>query len=201
MTSSTRIADEKIVKQHIKKTNTALRGIGKANRKLFDVVKDAYLDLKDFKNSWKRYRLDIDCDSSTINKIVKVVESEFVMENLESLPSAWSILYAISQLEKSEEKKLATALEDGTRLTAKTLKEILEIAGRSADTKAVTASDPVVKYDSTTFDESQLQELRTLLEKLEPFGFKVKDIAVKTSGADKTDDAVSASDVEQKEAA
>ena len=177
--SKSKLADEKVVNNHIRKTNKAFTSITKSNKSLFDVVRDAYDELKEYPKSLQLYKLSIDCDNSTFNKIVNVSRSNFVRDNIEKLPTAWSVLYIIAKNEEEHSNIFAAALESGELTKKSSGKEVMNLIYTTP--KKVGSIENVIRWNSAAFSDHELERIIELMDELKSLGFIVKD-AVKVSG-------------------
>lgn len=174
------LIDRTLYKQHINKVNSAFKKVRKSNASLFETVRNAYdLLAKDWKKDWQRFKLDVDCDTSTFNKIVKIVETDFVMKNLERLPVAWSVLYAIALKTKDHLDDLQTALDNEELTNKTTLKELNSLV--KVESNAVKTTENVLRFDSSAYDAAELDELLEITRLLEEkFRIQVRDVAKRT---------------------
>jgi hypothetical protein len=187
---------------HSQKTNLVVNEVKKSNQKLFDVVKNAYLDLKDHKKELGRYKTLVDIDRSTINKIIKIVENDTLMKLADQLPVSWSSLYAISSIESDD---LLDAITNKKITSTSTLAEISKVRNeyqgkesdsvdnndedKNSDVSSSTSDDkefkevPTINYlkvdvDELEIDQKQKVELRSALQTLLDFGIAVSGIDV-----------------------
>jgi len=139
-------------------TNEALRGFKKSQVGLFNAVRTAYFDLKDDNKALSRYKIMVDIDRSSINKIIKIVSNDTVMKNCSVLPVAWSVLYALTKL---KQKHLVRAIEKDEISPRITLSEVNELREKYEstsdkkvdDSKVVRVDDSKVVRDETKFIE------------------------------------------------
>ena len=139
-------------------TNEALRGFKKSQVGLFNAVRTAYFDLKDDNKALSRYKIMVDIDRSSINKIIKIVSNDTVMKNCSVLPVAWSVLYALTKL---KQKHLVRAIEKDEISPRITLSEVNELREKYEstsdkkvdDSKVVRVDDSKVVSDETKFIE------------------------------------------------
>ena len=82
------------LENNVIKTNNLIGSVKKSNKKLFDQVKKSYSDLYDEndKKVWKKYKVLVDLDESTVNKIVKIVTNDTIMRFYDHLPGSWGTL-------------------------------------------------------------------------------------------------------------
>jgi len=83
------VSNDVMLNEYVMTTNQLIGSVKKYNKKLFDQVKLSYSDLYDEKDKkcWKRYKVLVDLDDSTINKIVKIVTNDTIMKFYDQLPS------------------------------------------------------------------------------------------------------------------
>ena len=148
-------------------TNEALRSFKKSQVRLFDAVRTAYFDLKDDKKALSRYKILVDIDRSSINKIIAIVSNDTVMKNCSVLPVAWSVLYALTKL-KSEQ--LMRAIEDNEISPQMTLSEVNELREKYAPT-----SDKKVDDSKATNEETKFIEPNTVYLDLAELKLSKKD--------------------------
>ena len=131
-------------------TNEALRGFKKSQVGLFNAVRTAYFDLKDDNKALSRYKIMVDIDRSSINKIIKIVSNDTVMKNCSVLPVAWSVLYALTKL---KQKHLVRAIEKDEISPRITLSEVNELREKYESTSDKKVDDSKVVRDETKFIE------------------------------------------------
>ena len=115
-------------------TNRAVASVNASTKKLYEVVRDAYHDLKHDKHALKRYKANINLDESTVRKMIAIAKNETIMSNQKVLPVAYSVLYAISRIEES---KLREAIKANKFRPIMTLKEVNELRKDIADKTSV----------------------------------------------------------------
>lgn len=93
---------DRIVGEHVLQTNLAIEDTKQAQLRLFDVVKDAYLELKDDVKGLNKYKTLVNIDRSSINKIIQIVENDTLMKLRKQLPISWGTLYAVSRMEADQ---------------------------------------------------------------------------------------------------
>lgn len=174
---STNLIEPKLYKEQVTKVNAAFRKVRKTNASLFESVHNAYdLLATDWKKDWARFKLDVDCDTSTFNKIVKIVKTEFVMSNIDQLPVAWSVLYGIALQTKDHLGMLQVALDNGELNNRTTLKELNALI--SVETTSVRPIESIFRFDSSAYSNEELEELLEISRVLkEKFGITVRDLA------------------------
>ena len=165
-----------MIEYHAKKTNDQIARSRKISKTLFEVVREIYLKIEDCPESVRYFKLQIDADRSTINKMIQVASDEFIMSNLDDLPTSWGTLYAITNLMKKNRSVIESAFADGKIHKQTTLKEIYDLV-RDPD-PAKKSAEPLIKFDSSNYEEDQIERLNELLSALETeFGFKIQDTA------------------------
>jgi len=186
--------EQTVINSFVRKTNTKLRGVKKANASLFETVREAVKELQGDTEALRKYKMDVDCDRSTVNKIIKITESDFVMANLNNLPSGWAVLDVIAR--KSAQIDLValeTAIESGQLSTKTTLKEAREFfkkleesqdsavvaeLANSNDQAVAPSGSKVITFNEADFDEQERAQVLSLVEQLKSFGFEIKSEAV-----------------------
>ena len=184
------------VKQHVKETNRALGGFRKCNGQLFKSVEKAYFALKDSKAELKEYKKNVDCDRSSINKIIAIVCNDTIMKLLDMLPTSWGSLYSLTKIDDDE---LIDLIEKGKLHKKITLDEIRilreGLEAKSTDESDSTVSDKTSEDDSSTGDDKvseeyypvntlivdrskftkiQYKRIRNLLDQLQKEGFEIR---------------------------
>lgn len=162
-----------------KKANTIIKQIGAQSEKLFAVILDAYNELHETRG-WERFKLECHADNSTINKIVKIAQSDYVMKQLDVLPGSWSTLYVIARNAEKYAAEFDAAIERGNQgllgdaITKKTTRaEVLALIPK--DEGKLSAMKNLIRFDSsrTVLDEEAIDAIETL----KSLGFEVKDLA------------------------
>jgi hypothetical protein len=177
-TSKTKIAAD-VYKHHVAAVNDALSKSSQSSKILFEAFRGAYDAMYEaHRNDWKKFRLDLECDASTINKMIKIVQSDFVMTNLHRLPNAWSTLYKISKLARDHAEALNRALDEGELTRRSNLGVVTKLICPEIKARD---SRPVLRYDSRTIDPIQLVKLLKLAIQLEALGVLCKDRALNES--------------------
>lgn len=181
--------ETKVINNHVTKTNTKLRGMNKANKSLFETVRAAVIELGEDKNALSKYKANVECDRSSVNKIIKIANSEFVMENLDSLPSGWAVLHTIAiNAEKTDIVKLEKAIESGALNQKTTLKaaRVFFTSMNNPDEQPVaigslklnkpsifSTSQKSISYRASDFSQSELAEIMAIADELTKFGFEI----------------------------
>lgn len=157
------------IETHVKTVNKAVRAYRKGSQTLFNAIFNAWQELKG--PDFKKFKVQVDCDDSTINKTIKIAECEWVMENLDRLPIAWSTLSVIATNYEANGRKLEQALEEGDlnrKSTAKQVRELLD------SPKPIKSSGSTISYRPEDFSEEQQARLKEICKELrETFGFKI----------------------------
>lgn len=183
---------QSVVKAHIRKTNSAITSAKTAQGKIFTAVFAAYQELGNYTTEWKQYRSGIEADKSTIAKIVKIAQSEFVMSNLENLPYAFATLYQLAMKTGSAENApnhsvlLQAEIEKGNITPSSKMTEIQALIpeGEKAK-KSSPAVVSVVSFNSAKIASKDKKTLEEALAMLESIGFEIRD-AAKTAASPKS---------------
>lgn len=182
----------------VEATNKAFSALRTGSSTLFQSFVEASKNLNN--RDYVEYKNQLECDSSTINKLDRITRCGLVMDNLERLPASWSTLYAITV--KVEDKKfgkensemLVSFLDAGVINTktpkknlmktfAKPVKKgastFLEGVGLSKKpSKEIPVVNKVLAHTGTIQDVYQLDEKTSarvcmLVKELESLGFSV----------------------------
>ena len=174
MSNSVRVAT------NVSATNLVLDGVRSSRRKLFEVVKDAVVELST--KEFKEYKDLIDLDPSTINKIVKIIENDTITKFMDDLPGSWGSLYALTSMDKSD---LVDAIEDGTINRRSTLAEIRELKGKQSSPvqqkdadKEISVNTCWVDLDALNLSQKDRIKITSLLGELYSFGIEVTGVDV-----------------------
>jgi hypothetical protein len=181
--------EDVLVGDYIRSTNELIGSIKKYNKELFHKVKESYENLynptlksSDEKNKgWKRYKLDVHLDESTINKIVKIVKNDTIMKFYDQLPGSWGTLSVLTTMEQSD---LMEIIESGRITPTSTKKEVLEIRqqykGKQSNSGDTSNDKESLEVNHLWIDLDVLEvsdEERVLIEKLfnelEGYGFTI----------------------------
>jgi DNA replicative helicase MCM subunit Mcm2 (Cdc46/Mcm family) len=168
---------------YVKTTNEIIGSVKTYNKKLFDQVKQSYQDLYVEKNTkpWRKYKLDVELDESTINKIVKIVNNPTIMKFYDQLPGSWGTLSVLTTMNETD---LIEVIESGRIKPNSTKKEVKEVRdeyqgkkSNSGDTSKDKQTWEVnqLRIDLTKLEVTDEQRVRIqeLFEELETFGFVV----------------------------
>ena len=168
---------------YVENTNEIIRSVKKYNKKLFDQVKLSYSELYDEKDTkpWRKYKLEVELDESTINKIVKIVNNPTIMKFYDQLPGSWGTLSVLTTMNDSD---LTEVIESGRITPTSTKKEVKEVRdeyqgkkSNSGDTSKDKQTWEVnqLRIDLTKLEVTDEQRVRIqeLFEELETFGFVV----------------------------
>ena len=170
--------------------NKNIATIKNGSHSLFVSVRKAHAELGCCEKSMERYKAKVNCDRSTVNKIIKIATSEFVMANLDGLPNAWSTLYEIAKYAQRRNIGEMTALMGSGALSpSKTKKEIvaslrckvnaITTAPISATRTAVTSTYAVgasVVIQMTGLSDENLARANQLVKELKDIGCAVEAI-------------------------
>jgi len=112
------------VKMCVSETNHAIANYRASQDGLFDAVRDAYFELKDDKEAMSKYKVLVDIDRSSINKIIAIVSNDTLIKFSKKLPVSWGTLYAVSKLETDN---LVDAIEGKKLHPTSTLAQVKEV--------------------------------------------------------------------------
>jgi len=160
-------------------TNNALKQYKQSHIKLFDTVRTAYFDLKDDKKALSQYKILVDIDRSSINKIIAIVKCDYVQKNLSVLPVAWSVLYALT---KMTENQLMTSIKNKKINYKSSLSEVNKVRAEFDNKKKenkkkkpseIQANTVWIKLDELKLNKRDEHQLRKMLVQLDTkFGIK-----------------------------
>ena len=174
ISSSVRVAT------NVSATNLVLDGVRSSRRKLFEVVKDAVVELST--KEFKEYRDLIDLDPSTINKIVKIIENDTITKFMDDLPGSWGSLYALTSMDQGD---LVSAIEDGSINRRSTLAEIRELKGKQSSPvqqkdadKEISVNTCWVDLDALEVSQKDRIKIIALLGELYAFGIEITGVDV-----------------------
>ena len=169
ISSSVRVAT------NVSATNLVLDGVRSSRRKLFEVVKDAVVELST--KEFKEYKDLIDLDPSTINKIVKIIENDTITKFMDDLPGSWGSLYALTSMDQGD---LVSAIEDGSINRRSTLAEIRELKGKETSPvqnkdadKEISVNTCWVDLDALNLSGKERVKITGLLGELYAFGIEI----------------------------
>ena len=185
--------EKKVINSHVKKTNAKLSNRKKASTSLFQTVRTAVQEMAEDKNALSIYKTDVDCDRSSVNKIIKISECSFVMDNINLLPSGWSVLHAIATSAPNIDNAiLQDALNNGEINTKSKLLEIRNffkvaavplnpsIAIKPQDVTYAAISNnaqKLISFSESDFTKAELGDLLPLIERLKKLGFEINSQA------------------------
>ena len=168
------------VATNVSATNLVLDGVRSSRRKLFEVVKDAVVELST--KEFKEYRDLIDLDPSTINKIVKIIENDTITKFMDDLPGSWGSLYALTSMDQGD---LVSAIEDGSINRRSTLAEIRELKGKQSSPvqnkdadKEISVNTCWVDLDALEVSQKDRIKIIALLGELYAFGIEITGVDV-----------------------
>jgi len=184
-----------LVHQHVLTTDLAFGDMQKSQKKLFDVVKDAYLDLKDDDKALGKYKTNVKCDRSSINKIITIVKNDTLVRFSEKLPVSWATLYAVSKFEKDD---LVDAIEQKKIDCESTLAEVNKVrseypssgkeSSANADPKAKRSTNEIevntcwVDLDALpNLSKKDRQQVVDLLAQIHSYGIQVTGVDLFTA--------------------
>ena len=160
---------------NVSATNQVLGEVRSSRRKLFEVVKDAVVELST--KEFKEYKDLIDLDPSTINKIVKIIENDTITKFMDDLPGSWGSLYALTSMDQGD---LVSAIEDGSINRRSTLAEIRELKGKETSPvqnkdadKEISVNTCWVDLDALNLSGKERVKITGLLGELYAFGIEI----------------------------
>ena len=180
---SNEVNGDVMLNEYVKTTNQLIGSVKKYNKKLFDQVKKSYSELYDEKDTkvWNKYKVLVDLDNSTINKIVKIMNNDTIMRNYDRLPGSWGTLSVLTTM---EEKDLLEVIESGRLTTSSTKNEVIEIrkeyggkqstsGDTSKDKKSMEVNHLWIDLDMLKVSDEERDRIETLFNELKGFGFKI----------------------------
>jgi hypothetical protein len=192
VTTTEAVSDEQLAKQYADKTKRVFSAMRKNNTTLFFSIREAYDAIfeTEYKwnakenSAWQHYRIEVlkFCDTSSFNKIVSICQNDLIMKNLARLPVAWSTLSTLNVLLKTDDESVAeTFVEflDTNKITVtSTAKSIVDLfRSESAEEPDPVSQEPKITYDSSIYDEDQLEQIDEAFSILEALGFVIEDVA------------------------
>ena len=176
------VSNDVMLNEYVKTTNQLIGSVKKYNKKLFDQVKLSYSDLYDEKDkkSWKRYKVLVDLDDSTINKIVKIVTNDTIMKFYDQLPSSWGTLSVLTTMGEDD---MVEVIESGRIKPTSTKKEVKEVRdeyqgkqSQSGDTtkdKELEVNQLWINLDELNLTTEDRVRIEKLFNELEGYGFTI----------------------------
>ena len=178
------VSNNLMLNEYVETTNQLIGSVKKYNKKLFDQVKLSYSDLYDEKDkkSWKRYKVLVDLDDSTINKIVKIVTNDTIMKFYDQLPSSWGTLSVLTTMGEDD---MVEVIESGRIKPTSTKKEVKEVRdeyqgkqSQSGDTtkdKELEVNQLWINLDELNLSTEDRVRIEKLFTELEGYGFTIID--------------------------
>jgi len=183
---SKEVKSEKVVDVdvYVKTTNEIIGSVKKYNKKLFDQVKQSYQDLYDEKDTkpWRKYKLEVELDESTIRKIVKIVKNDTIMKFYDQLPGSWGTLYDLTTMEESD---LLESIKKGLIKPTSTKKQVKEVRdqyrGKESDSddsskdkdSELEVNHLWIDLDELKVTDEQRVRIEELFNELETYGFRI----------------------------
>ena len=161
-----------MLNEYVKTTNQLIGSVKKYNKKLFDQVKLSYSDLYDEKDKkcWKRYKVLVDLDDSTINKIVEIVTNDTIMKFYDQLPGSWGTLSVLTTMGEDDMVEVIESGRINTKSTKKEVKEVRdEYQGKQSQSGDTTKDKESLEVNQLWINLDQLNvctEERVRIEKL-----------------------------------
>ena len=179
---SNEVNGDVMLNEYVTTTNQLIGSVKKYNKKLFDQVKKSYSDLYDEKDkkSWNQYKVLVDLDNSTINKIVKIVTNDTIMKFYDQLPSSWGTLSVLTTMGDDD---MVEVIESGRINTTSTKKEVKEVRdeyqgkqSQSGDTtkdKELEVNQLWINLDELDLTTEDRVRIEKLFNELEGYGFTI----------------------------
>ena len=179
---SNEVSNEVMLNEYVTTTNQLIGSVKKYNKKLFDQVKLSYSELYDEKDTkvWNKYKVLVDLDNSTINKIVKIVTNDTIMRNYDRLPVSWGTLSVLTTMGEDD---MVEVIESGRINTTSTKKEVKEVRdeyqgkqSQSGDTtkdKELEVNQLWINLDELNLSTEQRVRIEKLFMELEGYGFTI----------------------------
>ena len=177
------VSNDVMLNEYVKTTNQLIGSVKKYNKKLFDQVKMSYSDLYDEKDKkpWKRYKVLVDLDDSTINKIVKIVTNDTIMKFYDQLPSSWGTLSVLTTMGEDD---MVEVIESGRINPKSTKKEVKEVRdeyqgkqSQSGDTtkdkESLEVNQLWINLDELNLTTEDRVRIEKLFNELEGYGFTI----------------------------
>lgn len=171
-----------VITKWANKTNDAVDGIRKADGKLFDVVRGAYLELSTKTSDLELYKDKVNIDRSTFNKIISVVRNTTLTKFSKDLPVSWNTLYSIS---KMSAEHLADAIKTEKIHVRSTLADVNNVRKKyegTKDTDSGAKPDLLEKnllwvdLDELRISEDEVVEVLQMLKRLNFIGIKITGV-------------------------
>ncbi len=148
------------IETYVSSINKSLISIKNANRKFFEILQDAYLELTT--DEYDELVTRIDLSESTVRKMRAVFKNKTIRKNMKVLPLSWGTLYQLSLM---EEKDLQQSIKNKVvtiKTTAKEAREVCEQYKELESNKDASNEDEFVPRTTYKFeiivDESMTEE-------------------------------------------
>ena len=176
------VSNDVMLNEYVMTTNQLIGSVKKYNKKLFEQVKKSYSELYDEKDTkvWNKYKVLVDLDNSTINKIVKIVTNDTIMRNFERLPGSWGTLSVLTTMGDDD---MVEVIESGRINTKSTKKEVKEVRdeyqgkqSQSGDTtkdKELEVNQLWINLDELNLSTEERVRIEKLFQELEGYGFTI----------------------------
>jgi len=170
---------------YVENTNKVLKVADKqyraSNRNVFDVVKQTYDALQQEKPEYlKAYKLLVDMDRSTINKIIKIVSNDIIMSNLDKLPVSWGTLCLLTSLKDDKLQSLIDAKTITKSSTQSEIRLVKDGNNNSDDGYVTTTAYPnfmVIDLNVLSLNKKDRLKVEGLLSELTDYGFEIDGVA------------------------
>jgi len=179
-----------MVQDYINSTNELVGSIKKYNKQLFDIVKQSYESLyddsvkmsHDNNKGWRKYKLEVELDESTINKIVKIVKNDTIMKFYDQLPGSWGTLSVLTTMESGH---IEESIESKDITPSSTKIEVLKIRekyrGKESDSddsskdkdSELEVNHLWIDLDELKVTDEQRVRIEELFNELETYGFRI----------------------------
>jgi len=177
--SKLRPVNTNMVGVFVLETNQVLKSVRHYNKKLFEVVRDSYDKLKHHKGELKLYKESVEIDRSSLNKIIKIVEDDLIMKNLNKLPGSWGSLCLLTSvddvvLKRWIKEKMITP--QTTQIEIKKMKT--GESTTSTDEDELLPNFMFVDFDELgrKLNEKDRMKIENLLVQLTDYGFEIEGI-------------------------
>ena len=180
---SNEVNGDVMLNEYVTTTNQLIGSVKKYNKKLFEQVKKSYSELYDEKDTkvWNKYKVLVDLDNSTINKIVKIVNNDTIMRNFERLPGSWGTLSVLTTMGEDD---MVEVIESGRINTTSTKKEVKEVRdeyqGEQSESGDTTKDKEYwevnrlwINLDELNLSTEERVRIEKLFQELEGFGFTI----------------------------
>lgn len=177
------VSNDVMLNEYVMTTNQLIGSVKKYNKKLFEQVKKSYSELYDEKDTkvWTKYKVLVDLDNSTINKIVKIVTNDTIMRNFERLPGSWGTLSVLTTMGDDDMVEVIESGRINSKSTKKEVKEVRdEYQGKQSQSGDTTKDKEFwevnqlwINLDELNVSTEERVRIETLFQELEGYGFTI----------------------------